>query len=371
MGDQRPTERGVIELALRLARAGPPAFELCVDVKLPSRGVSALFGPSGCGKTTLLRALAGLERAVGRVSVDGEVWQDDARQVFVPPHRRPLGYVIQEAALFPHLDVGGNLEYGRRRTARPLDVAALHELVQLLGIEPLLSRSVSTLSGGERQRVAIARALATAPRLLLMDEPLAALDAPRKAEILPYLERLHRHLALPIVYVTHAMDEVARLADHLVLMAQGRVQASGELAALMSRPDLPLPRRDDAGVVLNAVVARRDAAYGLMWLAFGGHGLWVADGGQPLGEPVRARVSARDVSVSRREPQDSSIINVLPCRLEAMHGEAHTVLLQLAVGDSESGSALLLARITRRSVDQLGLCTGDALFAQVKGVALM
>ena len=225
----------MIEARLQLQRRD---FRLDVDLQLPGHGVTALFGPSGCGKTTLLRLLAGLERAQGRVAVGDDVWQDGAH--FVPPHQRPLGYVIQEAALFPHLDVQANLAYGARRSATPL---ALAPVIELLGIGHLMARRVTTLSGGERQRVAIARALATGPRLLLMDEPLAALDAARKAEILPYLERLQRELALPIVYVTHAMDEVTRLADHLVLLDAGRVMAAGPLAELLTRTDLPLPAR--------------------------------------------------------------------------------------------------------------------------------
>ena len=202
----------MIQVKLNLPRRG---FELRVDVQLPSRGVTALFGPSGCGKTTVLRALAGLERASGRVVVGEAVWQDDARGLFVPTHQRPIGYVIQEAALFPHLNVRRNLVYGQRRIAPGQHPIPLDQAVALLGIGHLLDRAPATLSGGERQRVAIARALLTSPRLLLMDEPLAALDEARKAEILPFLERLHAELAMPIVYVTHAMNEVARLADHL------------------------------------------------------------------------------------------------------------------------------------------------------------
>ena len=225
----------------RLALAGP-GFTLDVALQMPSQGITALFGPSGCGKTTVLRALAGLERAAGRVAIDGEVWQDDAQRRFVPTHQRPLGYVIQEAALFPHLSVRANLDYGRRRAGGPAQAFALDTVIDLLGIGALMDRRPTTLSGGERQRVAIARALATAPRLLLMDEPLAALDAARKAEILPYLERLHQALAMPIVYVTHAMDEVARLADHLVLLEAGAVRAAGPLAARRHRAILRASR---------------------------------------------------------------------------------------------------------------------------------
>lgn len=360
----------MIDLALRLPRRG---FVLDVALQLPVPGVTALFGPSGCGKTTLLRALAGLERAAGHVRMGEATWQDDARGVFLPPHQRPLGYVIQEAALFPHLSVRANLDYGRRRSADAARVA-LDPVVDLLGIGHLLDRRPATLSGGERQRVAIARALATGPRVLLMDEPLAALDAARKAEVLPYLERLHRELALPVVYVTHAADEVARLADHLVLLDAGRVRAAGPLAELSARPDLPLARPDDAGVVIAARVLAHDTAYGLAQVGFAGGTLWVGDPArEAVGDTVRARVLARDVSVARQAPAETSVLNVLPVRLESLHADGHTVMLVLRTGGADAGpdAVRLLARITRRSADALALRPGDALHAQVKGVALM
>jgi molybdate transport system ATP-binding protein len=367
----------MIEATLRLARRD---FTLDVALAVPARGVTALWGPSGCGKTTVLRALAGLERAAGRVRVGAETWQDDDAGLFVSTHRRALGYVIQEAALFPHLSVRGNLDYGRCRVDRQRPGATnddargpatdLSATIELLGIGPLLSRRPDTLSGGERQRVAIARALATRPRLLLMDEPLAALDAARKAEILPYLERLHRELALPVIYVTHALDEVLRLADHLVVMSGGHVQAAGPLQALLARADLPLGRPDDAGVVFEADVVAHDAAYGLSRIAFPGGGLWIGDARGEPGRRVRARVLARDVSVTRRAPEETSILNVLPATLRALQVDHDTVLLTLELAPGEPG-ARLLARITRKSADALALRPGDALFAQVKGVALM
>jgi molybdate transport system ATP-binding protein len=354
----------MIDAALQLSR---PGFTLDVDLQLPDRGVTALFGPSGCGKTSLLRALAGLERARGRVALADTVWQDDARRVFVPTHQRPLGYVIQEAALFPHLSVEGNLDYGRRRSA-DRDRVDLDQVVALLGIGTLMKRQPADLSGGERQRVAIARALATGPRLLLMDEPLAALDAARKADVLPYLERLHRELALPVIYVTHAIDEVARLADHLVMMAGGRVQAQGPVAELMARADLPLSRPDDAGVVVQGRVQLHDRAYGLMQVQFDGGSLWVGETEAEIGQWVRARVLARDVSVTRQPPLETSVLNVLPVQLRAIWADRHTAVLSLAAG---AQGVPLLARVTRRSCDALALQPGDALYAQIKGVALM
>jgi len=365
----------VIDARLQLARRD---FTLDVALQLPERGISALFGPSGCGKTTVLRALAGLERAAGRVALGDEVWQDDATGRFVPTHQRALGYVIQDAALFPHLDVQRNLDYGRKRVAAAERRIALDQAVDLLGIAHLMGRRTTTLSGGERQRVAIARALATSPRLLLMDEPLAALDAARKAEILPYLERLHRDLALPIVYVTHAMDEVARLADHLVLMQAGRVQAAGPLTELLARPDLSLDLhpggRDEAGVVIESEVAEHDAAYGLSRIDFSGGSLWLGGADHPLGQRVRARVLARDVSVTRQPPGETSILNVLPVVLESVHTDPGTALLRLRVGQGgelQTDRVHLLARITRKSCDALHLQPGDTLHAQIKGVALM
>jgi molybdate transport system ATP-binding protein len=359
----------MINARLRLQRRD---FQLDVTLALPSRGITALFGPSGCGKTTVLRALAGLDRAAGRVVLDDEVWQDDASGRFVPTHRRPLGYVIQDATLFPHIDVRGNLNYGRRRAAGACDRIPLDTVVDLLGIGHLQARRPATLSGGERQRVAIARALATGARLLLMDEPLAALDAARKAEVLPYLERLHRQLAVPIVYVTHAMDEVARLADHLVLMRDGRVDAAGALTELLARTDLPLARLDDAGVVITAEVAEHDVLHGMTRIAFNGSSLWVGQSAAPIGQSVRARIVARDVSVTRQPPVETSILNVLPVVLDSMQREHGTALLSLRVGTGAAQDKwILLARITSKSLDALNLQPGEALHAQIKGVALM
>lgn len=356
-----------------------PGFELDVDLSLPGRGVSVLFGPSGCGKTTVLRALAGLARAQGRVSLPGECWQDDALGVWVPTHRRAIGHVFQEASLFPHLSVRANLEYGRRRVPEAQRSVSLDDAVTLLGIGHLLQRHPQGLSGGERQRVAIARALLTSPRLLLMDEPLSALDAARKAEILPYLERLNREAGVPVVYVTHAMDEAARLADHLVLMEAGRVKAAGPVAQMLARLDLTLSQADEAAAVLDATVLSHDPAYGQSRLDLAGWPLWVGLSEAALGSPVRARVLARDVSVALSRASDSSILNILPVCIEAVRDDGpDTVTLQLrllpAIPTAQAESAagpLLLARVTRRSFDHLGLHRGLSVFAQVKGAALI
>lgn len=347
-------------------RHGWAGFTLDVELALPGRGVTALYGHSGSGKTTLLRCIAGLERAAGGfLSVRGERWQDDARGVFVPTHRRALGYVFQEASLFPHLSVRRNLEYGRRRVPAVERRVALDRAIALLGIESLLERMPARLSGGERQRVAIARALATSPRLLLMDEPLAALDAARKAEVLPYLEGLHAELDIPVLYVSHAPEEVARLADAMVLLEAGRVAACGSLAELMPRADLPLAREEDAFVVVEATVAEHDVASALTRLDLAGQPLWLTGLDRPVGARVRARILARDVSLALSASRDSSILNILPVRVVAVDAlSPGRALVRLDLGGTG-----LLARITQRSVAQLGLAPGMAVYAQIKGVA--
>lgn len=361
----------MIEARLRLPRDG---FTLDVALSLPARGVSALFGPSGCGKTTVLRSLAGLDRATGRVALGGEVWQDDAAGVFVPTHRRAIGYVIQEAALFPHLSVQRNLDYGRRRVAAGERRIELDHVVSLLGIGHLTQRSPETLSGGERQRVAIARALATSPRLLLLDEPLAALDSARKAELLPYLDRLHVDLSLPIVYVSHAVDEVARLAHHLVLMDRGSTVAAGPLVEMLARLDLPTARGEQAGVVLDAVVAERDVRWQLARLRVGAvpgrvdFSLWARDHGLASGRTVRLRVLARDVSLTRAPQAQTSIGNQIAVAVEAIADDDHPGLALVRV---RAGAAPLVARLTRRSVHALQIEPGQRVWAQVKTVALM
>ena len=272
---------------------------LDVDLQLPGRGVTALFGPSGCGKTTCLRAIAGLTRASGRVQVNGQLWQDDGQRVWQPTHRRALGYVFQEASLLAHLNVRQNMEYGLRRLPPARRRVSLERAVDLLGLTHLLPRNAQTLSGGERQRVAIARALAASPHVLLMDEPLAALDAARKAEVLPYLERLQRELDIPLLYVSHSADEVARLADHLVLLEQGRVRAQGETAVLMAQLDLPLAQGEGAAALIHGHVTHHEANNHLLTVGFSGGELrLVSTRAHAPGSTVWLRVPARDVSLS-------------------------------------------------------------------------
>ena len=351
---------GCIEARFRLDW---PNFSLDVDLSLPVRGVTALFGHSGSGKTTLLRCIAGLERAPqGRLVVGDEVWQDTGR--WVPTHQRPIGYVFQEASLFAHLSVMGNLRYGLKRTTGA-QRAGLDQAIALLGIGHLLDRKPGTLSGGER--VGIARALAVNPRLLLMDEPLAALDLQRKQEILPYLERLRGELDIPVLYVSHSPNEVARLADTLVVMDNGRVVASGPLAQTLARIDLPITLGDDAGAVLDGTVGEVDHGWHLARVDFSGGSLWVRDQGLPVGRRVRVRVLARDVSLAE-EPGTSSIQNVLRGCVDAVGDDGHPglALVRVRVGD-----AMLLARLTKRSAASLGVVPGRTLWVQMKSVALM
>ncbi len=343
-----------------------PGFQLRVDLQLPAHGITALFGHSGSGKTSLLRWIAGLEKAThGRLVFKGEIWQDETH--WRPTHQRPIGYVFQEASLFPHLDVLGNLRYGQKRSQRASRIQ-LDQAIELLGISPLLQRRPQTLSGGERQRVGIARALAVGPEILLMDEPLAALDLARKNEILPYLERLHQTLDIPVLYVSHAPDEVARLADHLVVLERGQVLANGPLGATLARLDLPIQLGEDVGVVLDAKVGALDAEWHLARLDFAGGSLWTRDRGVPAGQPVRVRVLARDVSLAVAQPGASSIQNQLDGRVEAVGDDEHPGLLLVRV---QLGASQLIARLTRRSAAQLGIAPGLPVHVQVKSVALM
>lgn len=342
-----------------------PGFTLDVDITLPGRGVTALFGHSGSGKTTLLRCIAGLERAPqGVLTVNGDVWQDAQR--WLPTHQRPLGYVFQEASLFPHLSVLGNLRYGLKRTNAAQSLSVDHA-IELLGIKPLLERKPDRLSGGEKSRVGIARALAVSPRLLLMDEPLAALDLKRKQEILPYLERLHDELEIPVIYVSHAPDEVARLADHLVLLDEGRVVASGPLSETLARADLPPAFADDAGVVLETTLSAHEAD-NLSQLDFPGGCLHVGRRREAPGSRLRCRIHARDVSIALERPRASSIVNILPAAITTVvrtDTPGH-VLVQMRVGATP-----LLARISERSQRELGIVPGLAVWAQIKAVALV
>lgn len=342
-----------------------PGFSLAAAFDAPGQGITALFGPSGCGKTTLLRSIAGLEpSAKGHVSINDVVWQN--HQQSLPAHERELGYVFQEASLFPHLSVMGNLQFGRKRSQAKAQID-LDALIELLGIAPLLNRQPQSLSGGERQRVGIARALAVNPQLLLMDEPLAALDISRKQEILPYLERLHRELKLPVLYVTHSPDEVVRLAHHIVVLEAGRVVSSGSLVDTLSRIDLPLRLGDDLGAVLQATVGEIDTQWKLARLDFAGGFFWTRAQSLSVGDSVRVRVLARDVSIACERPAASTIQNILQARITDIvdDDQEGLALVRIMVGESP-----LIARVTRRSVAELKLEPQLVVWIQVKSVAL-
>ncbi|MBF0367861.1 MAG: molybdenum ABC transporter ATP-binding protein [Magnetococcales bacterium] len=353
-----------IEAQFRLQRGG---FKLDVDLTFPARGVTALFGPSGCGKTTLLRAIAGLEReSQGSCRVKGEVWQSSTH--FLPTHQRPIGFVFQEATLFPHLTVRGNLEYGLKRTPPGRRRVQLEEAAALLGVDNFLHRKPQKLSGGERQRVAIARALLTSPRLLLMDEPLAALDQASKREILPYLERLHDELEMPVLYVSHAAEEVARLADYLVVMAEGKVLATGPLTETLARLDLPIHQGENTGVVVKGIIRERNPRWHLARAAFQGGDFWIPDTGFALGKEIRLRILARDVSLSLEKHTGTSILNIIPATVveiaEARHPGVRRVKLMM-------DQTPLVARLTVRSTETLQLKPGKQLWAQIKSVAVL
>ncbi len=343
------------------------AFALDIDFDLPPRGITALFGPSGAGKTSCLRAIAGLERGGrGRVTFGNQVWQDDAHRVFVPPHRRRLGYVFQEPSLFALRSVSGNLDFGFRRAGRPAHIDR-EGLIDRFGLRAWLDRRVDTLSGGERQRVAMVRALMSDPALLLFDEPLSALDVAARSELLGCLESLHASLAVPMIYVSHNIDEVARLADHIVLLEAGHVVAQGPLQATLTRLDLPPALGEAVGAVIEGRVTGYDAHDQLIELAFSGGKLWLPYRHEVVGQALRCRIGARDVVLASAPVAGSSALNQIHCRILAMADADHPsqCLVQL-----DAGGSILLARITRRSWHTLGLAPGKQVWAQVKAVAL-
>jgi molybdate transport system ATP-binding protein len=343
-------------------------FNLDVDLTLPGTGITVLFGHSGSGKTSLLRCIAGLQQAPqGFLAVNGSVWQDSKRGLFLPTHKRSLGYVFQEANLFPHLSVWDNLHYGLKRTRQNSGTVKLEQTVKLLGIGHLMERMPGHLSGGERQRVAIARALALNPDILLMDEPLASLDFKRKQEILPFLIRLHRQLDIPVLYVTHSQQEVAQLADHLVIMDEGRILASGPLAETQGRLDVPLAQDREAATVWQATVAEHETDYHLTRVEFAGGALSLPAVDAPVGTPLRVQIYARDVSIALETPAATSILNVLPAIITGIaDGRDSQSIIRLQIGDQA-----LLAHITRKSALMLGLQIGMAVYAQIKGTSIL
>ncbi len=343
-------------------------FKLDVDLHLPGSGITVLFGHSGSGKTTLLRCIAGLQQAPrGFLEINGHIWQDSERGLFLPTYKRPLGYVFQEANLFPHLTVRANLHYGLKRIKQNHGAVKLEQAVELLGIGHLMARMPGHLSGGERQRVAIARALALNPEILLMDEPLASLDFKRKQEILPFLSRLHQQLDIPVLYVTHSQQEVAQLADTLVIMAEGQVLASGPLSETQSRLDVPLAQDREAATVWQATVAEHETDYHLSRVAFAGGSLSIPAVDAPVGTPLRIQIYARDVSIVLETPTATSILNVLPATITGIaDGREGQAVVQVRVG-----TQALLAHITRKSALLLGLQIGMAVYVQIKGTSIL
>lgn len=341
------------------------SFMLDANFSIPDRGITVVFGPSGSGKTTLLRAIAGLEKSdKGFLKIGDSVWQKG--EDFLATHKRQIGYVFQDAALFDHLDVKGNLNFVIKR-AIGLKEDFIESIHNLLEIKTLLNRKTTQLSGGERQRVAIARALLTNPKILLLDEPLSALDLKRKNEILPYLDSIHNDLEIPILYVTHSQDEMSRLADHLLLIEDGNIVGSGPVNDMLTRFDMPLSHGGDAVSIIEAEVLKRDSEFNLMHLDFLGGQFIVPDNSFPVQTKVRIRVVARDVSLTKSKQVDTSILNIFPAMVQEIvnEGEAQ-VMVRLQIKET-----ILLACITRKSSYKLRLEKGSEVFVQVKSVAIL
>jgi molybdate transport system ATP-binding protein len=343
-------------------------FVLDVADRIVLDGITGLFGPSGCGKSTLLRVVSGLERkADGRIQFDDEVWLDASRGVFVPPHTRGVGYVFQDTRLFPHLTVAGNLRYAEQRSRSQGKAIGLDDVVAALDLAPLMPRRPQSLSGGERQRVAIGRTLLTRPRLLLMDEPLAALDVRRKAEILPYIERLPQAFNIPIIYVTHSIDEVAHLARRMLVLDAGHKVTDGPVSEVLERLDLaPIAGHFEAGVVLTARVTRHDLNYRLTYLDHGGQVIVMPMADLAIGSSVRLRIRARDVALATVRPESISVRNVLSGTIVEIAEEPETAFAETLV---DIGGARVRARVTRSAVADLRLAPGCAVFALVKSIA--
>jgi len=353
--------------SLHYADTAATGFNLDVNLTMPGTGITAIFGHSGSGKTTFLRCIAGLEKPQqGYLIVNGALWQNSA--TFLPTHQRPLGYVFQEASLFAHLTAKGNLAYAIKRSDKPYASELYEQVIATMDIDSILTRYPHQLSGGERQRVAIARALLIQPRILLMDEPLASLDSTRKQEILPYLERLRSTVDIPILYVSHSLDEVTRLADAIVVLDQGRVTAQGSLAEVLSRIDLPINNTEHAGVILSAKIVERDSQWQLARLAFSTGDIWVNDSGDELGQTVRVRILARDVSLALAPHSDSSILNQLSVNIAAIAADDDQSMARIQL---VFGNDYIVARLTQKSVYQLQLKPGMNIWAYIKSAAIV
>ncbi|MFM2421900.1 MAG: molybdate transporter subunit [Pseudomonadota bacterium] len=343
-----------------------PGFALDVAFRAPQKGITAIYGRSGSGKTTVLRAMAGdIAPDEGRIAIGSEVFFDRATDVNKPVHLRRIGYVFQESRLFPHLSVKSNLLYGAKRVTGEKS-RTLEDVMDLLDIGTLLDRRIHALSGGERQRVAIGRALLAEPQLLLMDEPLSSLDPARKSELLPYIESLRDDLGLPVIYISHAFNEIIRIADHLVIVDQGRVVRSGPLLDLAAAPELsPYLGRFEAGSVIECTLARHEPSFALTMLSFSGGELRVPQVDLAAGERVRVRIRARDVALARAEPTDISIANRLPGKIASiaqLDGPYADVVV-------DCGGTAIRALITRESIARLKLEPGQTVWVLIKTVA--
>lgn len=342
---------------------------LDIETRFPGQGVTAIYGPSGCGKTSLLRAIAGLDRYQGLVSFNEQIWQND--EFYLPTEKRRIGLVFQDSQLFPHLTVRQNIEFGyhqfsKNNRSKPL--FALSEVADLLGVSPLLAKNVQYLSGGEKQRVAIARAIMSQPQLLLMDEPLASLDQPAKKNLLPYLEIISEKFALPVIYVSHSEEEIARLADYLLVMAKGKIVAQGALMTMLASLDSPFARLDSAFGLLDLRVSNLDTQFQLATLSHDGLSLQIDAHNLQMGQPVRVRILAKDVSLCLTPAQDTSILNLLPANIVEIRPEGNSA--HCLVGLS-LGSGFISARISNYSREKLKLHLGQQVFAQVKAMALV
>lgn len=357
-----------LDISVSQKKLAQSNFALNLDIQIQNSGVTALFGPSGSGKTTLLRYIAGLEKHLqGNISLNGETWQSDTMSL--PTHRRPIGYVFQETNLFPHLTAGENLDFAIKRADRTQPVISYTDVIRLMDIEPLLSQYPAQLSGGERQRIAIARALLIQPKLLLMDEPLAALDDRLKQEILPYLEQLCHSANIPIIYVSHSLDEVIRLADHMIVLDKGSVIEEGETQVLLGKLSTSFSRHQDASVVVSGVVVKQEPKWGLSWLGIGDQTIVFKQGKEKLGNTLRLRIQSKDVSLSLSEQEGSSILNRLNVVIDDMEKDPKDpsmMMVRLLAGNTP-----ILAKITRLSGHKLVLSKGQKVIAQIKSVALL
>ncbi len=341
------------------------SFVLDIEFSIPFSGVTAIFGHSGSGKTTLLRLIAGLEKCTqGQLVVDRQVWQQAS--TFLPTHKRAIGYVFQEPSLFEHLTATQNLDYAVKRAEQPVSESFREEITNILGIESLLTRYPAQLSGGEKQRVAIARAILVKPSLLLMDEPLASLDDVRKAEILTYLERLTALINIPIIYVTHSVEEIMHLADNVMVMSEGKLCAQGSVFDVFSRLDVPLGA--DKGVILSGKVVEIDTRWHLVKFAFAGGFLWIKNKDFSLEQPLRVQIKAADVSIAVTNHEDSSVLNRLPATITAIEQQDSNAM---ALVQAKVGASSVLAQLTRKSVSSLALQVGNDVWLQVKSVAIV